>query len=159
MATMRARRFFGAIALGAIAVPVAASPPPPPPSFIDTIASELLPTPTSESFERYAALLADDLVVTLNGTEIAPNKAGWLAIQRRRLGKVDRSVYGYAEGRDNVVIFERVDDRSDEHCPPGHGCFFDPRDHTRAVRYEIGPDHLVHAIRIIESEGFLRTRF
>jgi hypothetical protein len=137
---------------------VIASPPPPPPAFIDDLAKQLVQTQTSASFAAYASLLADDLTVTLDGKMIAANKAEWLAIERARLGKIDRSVYGYAEGRDNLLVFDRFDDRSDEHCAQGSTCIFDPRYHARAVQYQIGPDHLVHSIRIVQSDGFLRTR-
>ena len=135
-----------------------ASPPPPPPAFLDDIAKQLSVTQTPASFGSYARLFADDLTVTLDGHIIAASKADWLASERSRLGKVDRSVYGYAEGRDNILIFDRYDDRSDEHCPPGHECVFDPRYHARAVKYQLGPDQLVHAITIVQSDGFLRTR-
>lgn len=151
---------IGALVLFAsLAVPssTAASPPPPPPSFVDDIAKQLVPTQTRASFATYASLLADDLTVTLDGTRIAGNKAEWLAIEQPRLGRIDRSVYGYAEGHDNILVFDRFDDRSDERCPPGHACVFDPRYHSRAVQYQLGPDHLVHAITIVQSDGFLRT--
>ena len=137
--------------------PVASSPPPPPPQFIDDIARQLIPTPTAESLDRYAALLANDLKVTVNEVEVAASKPAWLAIQRERLGKIDRFVYGYAEGRDNILIMDRFDDRSDEACLAGHSCLFDPRWHARAVRYEIGPDRLVHAIRILETDGIFEV--
>ena len=146
--------FFASSALASSAV---AGPPPPPPAFVDDMAKQLLPTQTSGSFDRYAGLLANNLTVTLNDKTIAANKAEWLAIERARLGKVDRSVYGYAEGRDNLLVFDRIDDLSDEHCPQGTACVFDPRFHARAVQYQLGPDHLVHSIRIVESDGFLRT--
>jgi hypothetical protein len=149
-----------AICLGSIVTQTAAfaSPPPPPPDFVDAMAQQLLRTPSADDLAPYAALLADDLKVIDNGTAIATSKAAWLAIQRHRLGKVDRRVQGYAEGSDNVLIFDSFDDLSDEHCPDGRTCVFDPRFHSRAVRYEIGADHLVHAIRIVESDGFLRSR-
>ena len=134
-----------------------AAPPPPPPEFIDQIAQQLLPTPTLDNFDRYAAPLADDLKVTINGSEVASSKAAWLAIQRQRLGKLDRFVYGYAEGRDNILIMDRFDDRSDEHCPSGEACVFDPRWHARALRYKIGADHLVHLIRILETNGIFQV--
>jgi len=146
------------LASSALASSTAASPPTPPPTFIDDIAKQLVPTQTSASFDRYAGLLADDLTVTLDGKVIAANKADWLAMERPRLGKIDRSVYGYAEGRDNLLVFDRFDDRSDEHCPQGDTCIFDPRYHARAVQYQFGPDHLVHSIRIVQSDGFLRTQ-
>ena len=136
----------------------AASPPPPPPAFVDDTAKQLIQTQTSANFDRYAGLLADDLTVTLDGRMIAANKANWLKIERSRLGKTHRSVYGYAEGRDNLLVFDRFDDRSDEHCPQGGTCVFDPRYHARAAQYEFGPDHLVHFIRIVQSDGFLRTQ-
>ena len=139
------------------AAPVAASPPPPPPSFIDEMAKELVPTPTSASFDRYAAALANDLTVTLNSKTIAANKGDWLTIERASLGKVDRIVYGYSEGHDTILVFDRFDDLSDEHCPQGDTCVFDPRYHSRAVQYQFGPDHLVHTIRILESDSFLIT--
>lgn len=154
-------RTFGAllfISTSALASLTAASPPPPPPSFVDDVAKQLVPTQTSATFDRYASLLANDLTVTIDGKKIAANKAEWLAIERSRLGKIDRSVYGYAEGRDNVLVFDRYDDRSDEHCPEPHTCVFDPRSHARAVQYQLGPDHLVHSIRIVQSDGFLRTQ-
>lgn len=145
-------------AVSALTSSVIASPPPPPPSFIDDVAKQLVPTQTPTSFASYASLLANDLTVTLDGATIAASKDEWLAIERARLGKIDRSIYGYAEGRDNILVFDRFDDRSDEHCPQGHTCVFDPRYHARAVQYQLGPDHLVHAIRIVQSDGFLRTR-
>lgn len=135
-----------------------ASPPPPPHSFVDDVANQLVPTQTPSTFDRYASLLADDLTVTIDGKKIAANKADWLAIERSRLGKVDRSVYGYAEGRDNILVFDRFDDRSHEHCRQGGTCVFDPRYHARAVQYQLGQDHLVHSIRIVQSDGFLRTQ-
>lgn len=146
------------LAGSAFATSAIASPPPPPPNFIDDIAKQLLPTQTSTSFGRYAGLFADDLKVTIDGEIIAANKADWMAIELPRLGKVDRTVYAYAEGRDNILVFDRFDDRSDEHCPEGGTCVFDPRQHARAVQYQIGPDHLVHAIRIVQSDGYLRIR-
>jgi hypothetical protein len=154
-------RTIGALLLFATSMlgsTTAASPPPPPPTFIDDIAKELVRTQTAASFDRYAALLADDLSVTLDGRIIAANKAEWLAMERRRLGKIDRSVYGYAEGRDNILVFDRFDDRSDVHCRQGPTCVFDPRYHARAVQYQFGADHLVHFIRIVQSDGFLRTQ-
>ena len=140
-----------------LASSVAAGPPPPPPSFIDEMAKQLVPTQTSASFDHYAAALADDLTVTLNSKTIAANKADWLTIERTRLGKVDRTVYGYSEGRDTILVFDRFDDLSDEHCPHDGTCVFDPRHHSRAVQYQFGPDHLVHAIRILDSDSFLIT--
>ena len=146
------------LAGSALASTTAASPPPPPPPFIDDIAKQLVPAQTAASFDRYAGLLADDLTVTLDGTVIAANKTEWLAIERARLGKIDRTVYGYAEGRDNILVFDRFDDRSDVHCPQGAACVFDPRYHARALQYKFGQDRLVHFIRILESDGFLRTQ-
>ena len=146
-----------AFGLGSFPTLALAAPPPPPPAFIDQIAQQLVPTLSLDNFDRYAALLADDLKVSINGSEVASSKRAWLAIQRQRLGKVDRSVYGYAEGRDNILIMDRFNDRSDEHCPPGDSCIFDPRWHARALRYEIGADHLVHAIRILETDGIFQV--
>jgi hypothetical protein len=149
------------LALGFIAMTGAsvasAAPPPPPPAFMDLIAKQLVPTQTVASFDRYAAFLANDLKVTVDGREIAANKSAWLAIERNRLGKVDRLVYGFAEGSDKLLVLDRFDDRSDEHCPTEGACVFDSRYHVRATQYQIGPDHLVHAIRILESDSFLRT--
>lgn len=141
-----------------VASSAAASPPPPPPAFMDSVAKQLMQTQTPASFDRYADLLADDLTVTLDGKMIAANKGDWLAIERSRIGKIDRSVYGYAEGRDNLLVFDRFDDRSDEHCAQGGACVFDPRYHARAIQYQFGQDNLVHAIRIVQSDGFLRTQ-
>ena len=142
---------------GAIATAAAASPPPPPPAFVSEIAKELVPTQTVETFDGYASVLADDVTVSLDGKTIAANKSEWLAAERVRLGKVDRFVYGYAEGRDTILVFDRFDDRSDTICPRGHTCLFDPRYQARAVQYQIGADHLVHAIRIVKTDGIMRT--
>lgn len=153
--TIGAFVYFATLALASSAT---GSPPPPPPSFVDEVAKQLLLTQTPASFPAYARLMANDLTVTLDGKRIAASKAEWLAVERSRLGNIDRSVYGYAEGRDDILVFDRFDDRSDESCPQGHTCVFDPRYHARAVQYQLGPDHLVHAIRIVQSDGFLRTR-
>jgi hypothetical protein len=142
----------------AFATSAAASPPPPPPAFVDEVARQLLLTPTRASFERYTRLFADDLTVAIDGKRIASNKADWLALERSRLGKTDRKIFGYAEGSNNILVFDRFDDRSDEHCPTGGTCVFDPRYHSRAVQYQLGSDHLIHAIRIVESDGLLRTQ-
>lgn len=139
------------------ATPALAAPPPPPPVFIDQIAQQLLPTPSEANFDHYAALLAGNLKVFVNGDAVASGKPAWLAIERQRLGKVDRFVYGFAEGRDNVLIMDRFDDRSDEHCPPGDKCIFDPRWHARAVRYDIGADHLIHDIRILDTDSIFQV--
>lgn len=153
----RAFRVLTFAAAASIGTASYAAPPPPPPAFVDEIARQLIPTPSAANFERYAALLAADLKVTLNGKEVASTKPAWLAMERHRLGKVDRFVYGYAEGRDNILIMDRFDDRSDEHCWSGSGCQFDPRWHARAVRYDIGADHLVHAIRILDADSIFQT--
>jgi hypothetical protein len=134
-----------------------ASPPPPPPQIIENIAEQLLPTPTTPSFGAYSSLFANDLTVTMNGRTLAANKGEWLAIERARLGKIDRFVYGFAADRDSVLILDRFDDQTDEHCPPGHKCLFDPRWVARAVRYEIGADHLVHHMRILQTNSIMQT--
>jgi hypothetical protein len=158
MLARSAFRILSFAVVAAVAAPTYAfSPPPPPPAFIDDIARQLLPNPSADNFDRYAALLASDLEVTLNGHRQAKGKPAWLAIERQRLGKVDRFVYGYSEGRDSILIMDRFDDRSDEHCPSGSGCVFDPRWHARAVRFDIGPDRLVHAIRILETDNIFVT--
>lgn len=150
-------RTLSMLVVAIFASSAAASPPPPPPSFIDDLSRQLVPALTLQNFDHYSSLLAEDLTVTLDGKTIAANKAQWLGIERARLGKVDRFVYGFAEGRDSILVLDRFDDRSDEHCPNGHACLFDPRFHARATRFEIGPDHLVHAIQIVQSDGILRT--
>lgn len=153
----RAFRILTFAAAASLATASYAAPPPPPPAFVDAIAQQLIATPSAASFDQYAALFAGDLKVTLNGHQVASSKPAWLAIERQRLGKVDRFVYGFAEGRDNILIMDRFDDRSDEHCWSGSRCLFDPRWHARAVRYDIGADHLVHAIRILDTDSIFRT--
>ena len=134
-----------------------ASPPPPPPEFVQKIAEQLVRPPTESNFADYSGLLADDLTVIANGRAIAARKGKWIRAERARLGKVDRFVYGFAADTHSVLILDRFDDRSDEHCPPGHHCFFDPRSKARAVRYEIGADHLVHQIRILQTDSIMQT--
>jgi hypothetical protein len=134
-----------------------ASPPPPPPRIIQNIAEKLLPTPNTTSFGAYSGLFANDLTVTMNGRTVAANKGEWLAIERARLGKIDRFVYGFAADNDSVLILDRFDDHTDEHCPPGDKCVFDPRWVARAVRYEIGADHLVHHMRILQTNSIMQT--
>jgi len=140
----------------ALASSAAASPPPPPPGFIDDMTKQLLPTQTAATIDDYARLLADNLTVTIDGKTVADSKEQWVAIVRKRLGKVDRTVDAYAEGRDSILVFDDFDDKSDEHCPKLGGCVFDPRYRARAVKYQVGADHLIHDIRIVQTDGFLR---
>lgn len=132
-----------------------ASPGPPPPEYIINAARQVIPTQTAATFGQYAAELANDLTVWVNDKEVASDKATWLALERHRLGKVDRRVLGYVEGYDSVLVIDRYDDRSD--LPEDSHAIFDPRYKTRAVRYRFGPDHLVHVIRIIETDGLMQT--
>jgi len=134
---------------------IRASVAPAPPSFIDDLAKQLVPTPTTSSFDRYVAVFADDLTVTIDGRQIARNKVAWVATERHRLGKVDRVVVGFAKGYDALLIIERYDDRSD--LPSSPAILFDPRYKARAVRYAVGPDHLVHSIQIVQTEGILQA--
>lgn len=128
---------------------------PPPPSFINDLAKQIVPTPTASSFDQYVAVFADDLTVTMDGKQIAPNKVAWVASERHRLGKVDRFVVGFAEGYDALLFIERYDDRSD--LPFSPGMLFDPRYKARAVRYAVGADHLVHNIQIVQTDGILQA--
>jgi hypothetical protein len=82
------------------------------------LAKQLVPTQRPETLDNYAGVLANDLTVTIDGKSVAANKNQWLAVVRARLGKVDRFVYGFAEGRDNILIFDRFDDQTDEHAQP-----------------------------------------
>ncbi len=107
--------------------------------------------PTASSFDDYAAAFAPELAVTLNGKLISSTKAAWIAAERHRLGKVDRFVVAFAEGYDALLVIERYDDRSD--LPSSPAMLFDPRYKARALRYGVGPDHLVHTIRIVETDG------
>lgn len=134
---------------------VAASVPPPPPVYIDTLAKQLIPTQTESTFNHYLANFADDLTVTVDGKEIAAGKSAWVAAERHRLGKVDRFVVAFAEGYDAVLVIERYDDRSN--LPSSPTMLFDPRYKARAVRYSVGPDHLVHAIQIVQTDGILQA--
>jgi len=132
---------------------VSASVAPPPPSFIDDIAKQIVPAPTASSFDHYVAVFADDLTVTMDGKQIAPNKVAWVATERHRLGKVDRFVVGFAKGYDALLVIERYDDRSG--ISPE--MLADPRYTARAVRYAVGSDHLVHNIQIVQTDGILQT--
>jgi|SRR5579884_2266743 len=154
---MSPARLLFLFAAGSIAAPVGASPPPPPPRFAQAIAEQLITTPSEANFAAYAALLADDLTVIANGRKIAANKREWLSLEQARLERVDRFVYGFAADNHSVLILDRFDDRSDEHCPTGHKCIFDPRWVARAMRYEIGADHLVHQIRILQTDSLMQT--
>ncbi len=86
---------------------------------------------------------------------MAATKAAWIAIERKRLGKVDRTVLGFVEGYDNVLVFDRFDDRSG--VPTAPDTSYDARYKTRASQYAVGPDHLVHAIRIVQADGAFRS--
>lgn len=132
-----------------------ASPGPPPPDYITEIARDVVPTQTAATFDRYAGDLADDLTVWIDGEEIASSKATWLTLERHRLGKVDRRVLGYAKGYESILVIDQFDDRSD--LPDNPGAIFDPRFKTRAVQYQFGPDHIVHAIRISQTDGVMQT--
>jgi hypothetical protein len=133
----------------------AAAPPPPPPGFIGALAKRIVPTQTPNSFDQYANALGDDLKVSINGRQAAADKTAWLMSERRKLGRVDRRILGLVEGRDSILVLDRYDDRSG--LPTSPNLLFDPRYKTRAVRYEIGADHLIHAIHIVETEGVIQT--
>jgi hypothetical protein len=157
---MRSKRQRFLAALGMIALSVGgtarASVPPPPPEFVDAIARQLEANPTAATFDSYAALFADDLIVTFNGRTVAHNKTEWLAIERSHLGHSSRFVYGFSADPGSILMLDRFDETSDEHCPAGQTCLFDPRWVARAFRYEIGPDHLIHAIRILQTNSILQ---
>jgi hypothetical protein len=119
------------------------------------IAGHLVPTRTAATFDLYAADLASDLTVWIDGKEIAASKASWLAQERHRLGKVDRHVLGYVPGYDSILVFDQFDDRSD--VRDGPNAVYDARYKTRALRYRVGPDHLVHEIRIVEADGIMHA--
>ncbi len=134
-----------------------ASPPPPPPEFVQNIAEQLVRTPTESNFAAYSGLFANDLSVISNGHTVAARKDEWRSVERARLGKVDRFVYGFAADNHSVLILDRFDDHSDEHCPLGDKCLFDPRWVARAMRYAIGADHLIHQIYILQTDSIMQT--
>lgn len=152
-----AMRLIWGLALATMGHGVAmASPPgPPPPAFIDDLAKRIVPNQTASTFDAYAATLATDLIVTLDGKTIASDKTAWIAAERHRLGKVDRFVIGYAEGYDALLVIERSDDRSD--LPSSPAMLFDPRYKARALRYVVGADKLIHAIQIVETDGVFQV--
>ncbi|WP_294197237.1 hypothetical protein [uncultured Sphingomonas sp.] len=128
-----------------------ASPGPPPPDYIMASVKRVVPTATATTFDASVADLAPDLTVTVNGETVARDKAAWVATERHRLGKLDRRVLSYTLGWDSILVLDQYDDHSD--VPPG--AFSDARPRTRAVRYAFGEDHLVHTIRIVETEGLM----
>lgn len=132
-----------------------ASPGPPPPDYIVEAARQLVPTQTAATFDRYADELAKDVTVSSDGTLIASGKAAWLALERHRLGKIDRRVLGYVDGYDSILVIDQFDDRSD--VPDNPHAIFDPRYKTRALQYRFGADHKVHAIRITQTDGIMRS--
>ena len=144
-----------AILAGMSANVATASPGPPPPEYVSEIAKHVVPTLTQATFNRYAGDFGDDLRVSLDGKEIASSKANWLALERRRLGMVERHVLGYTNGYDSILVFDRFDDRSD--LPDIPTMHFDARYKTRAVQYQIGADHMIHTILITQVEGPLQT--
>ena len=131
-----------------------AAPPPPPPEFIDNAAQALSADSSAQSFATYSNLFADDLRVFQDGHLLSSDKKSWLSGEQARLGNVERLLIGVAEGYDNVLIVERVDDRSS--LPVGPGLLFDARFVTRAVRYGFGDDHLIHEVRIVQGGGYWR---
>lgn len=138
-----------------LSVPAIGAPPPPPPSYIGDLARRIVPTQTDATFDDYTNALADDLTVSIDGVSVASGKPAWIAIERHRLGKVDRRVLGYVEGYNAILVIDRFDDRSD--LPASSTMLFDPRYKTRAIQYRIGDDHLVHAIRIVQADGVIQT--
>lgn len=150
------RKLAFALALS-FCVEVHASPPSPPRDEIYDLAKLVVPTQSAATFDRYAAALHDSVTVKVNGKGVASNKFAWLTLERRRLGKVDRNVLGHVVGGDgSILVSDRVDDRSG--LPTEKGVVFDARYQTRAVRYEVGRDNLIHAIRIIQADGVLASQ-
>lgn len=153
--TNRAAAFLAiAIVSHAFSAPTLASPGPLPPEYIMKASKRLVPTQTAATFEGYAGEMASDLSVWIDGEKIASSKASWLAIERRRIGKVDRHVLGYVDGYDSILVVDLFDDRSD--LPENPNLLFDPRFKTRAVQYRFGLDRKVHTIRITQTEGVLQ---
>ena len=148
---MRYLTFMAAL----LSVPAISSPPPPPPSYVTDLAKRVVPTQTEATFNDYAATFADDLTVSIDGASVASSRAAWIAKERHRLGKVDRRVLGYVEGYNSILVIDRYDDRSD--LPTSPTMLFDPRYITRAVQYQVGDDHLIHVIRIVQTEGVIET--
>jgi hypothetical protein len=135
-----------------LAPAAALASPPPPPEFVSRAGAVLADDLTPQTFDAYAAAFADDLHVFVDGREVAPDKATWLQAEKRLLGKVERHVLGGALGRDNLLLVDEYDDRSD--VPPNPNFLADPRFVTRALRFSFGPDHLVHELRIVQGGGF-----
>lgn len=146
---------FALLLLGT-ALSARASVPPPPPEYITDMAKVVAPTLTATSFAAYAKLLGNDLTVTIDGKPVATSKAAWFATERHRLGKVDRTMVAHVEGYDTLLVIDRYDDRSD--LPDDPKILFDPRYVIRAVQYQVGDNHLIHTIRIVQSPGLLLTK-
>jgi hypothetical protein len=151
-------RFLIALALFAFASPASASPPPPPPEFVGKAAAILIEDVKAGGFERFADLFADDVAAFHNGRPIATGKAAWLAYVRSRIGRFERRLAAYSlasmpsEGSSGDLL---VIDEVQPVAPPG--MIADARWGTRATLYQFGQDQRIHAVRIVEADGFLRV--
>lgn len=131
------------------AVSAAAAPPPPPPQYIVDLAKTLVAPVTLDRLTAMSGSFAPDLKVSVNGKTTINGKAAWLVAERKLVGKIDRRVIAYSPGYADLMIFDQFDDRSG--LPNNANMLFDPRYVTRAIRYQFGPDHLVHEIRILQG--------
>ena len=129
----------------------AASPPPPPTPYMQEMASVLAARLTTNSFAIYSAEFADDVKVSVNGSEVAEGKVAWLNIERSRIGKAHRHAIAYSVARNSIMVLDEFDDMLD--CPGNMLC--DARYITRAALYDIGPDHLIHKVRFLQGGSFL----
>jgi len=150
-------RRIAIIGLFALAAPALASPPPPPPPFVSEAAAILTADIDAASFDRFARLFADDVVAYQGGTTIAAGKSAWLALERGRIGAFHRRVDSYSESNmpsngtsGELLVIDEVDPVAPANIVA------DPRWTTRATLYEFGPDRLIHTVRIIQTQGFLR---
>lgn len=141
-----------------------ASPPPPPEPAVHELAQKLLAPLTKDTFDGFADLLSNKLSVTIDGSTVARSKDEWLSIERRRLGKTHQYLIALAEGGGEtcegvfyktVMVIDKFEDRSD--IDPSDLTVYDPRPITRAIKYRIGDDDLIHAIDMLQGGPYLST--
>lgn len=132
-----------------------AAPPPAPPEYVH-IASQLLTNAPPAPLAAVMALFADDVRVFENEDETAGGKAA-LTRMAQAEARLSRKVLMLSEassgqgGAGQLLVVDVVDTVDRSNLPTT--ILADPRWRTRAILYQFGADHLIHAVRIVAASG------
>lgn len=149
-------RHFPILIAALISTAIQAAPPPPPPEYVWN-ASKILTAPSKENETAILALFAEDVVAFQNGATVAKGKSEWLKWRRDNLPPNGGQVVAYSEGwmdGGSLMIIETFD-TVDRVTLPKH-FIADPRIATRTTLYQFDKDRLIHTVRVLRIDSWLR---